>query len=152
MFTVLLSCIAYIDDIFGGGGNSAKCMICTKISYNGHLTNWTISHFFFYMILAMLCPDNLLLIIGIGVMWEFIELYFEYSSKIDHDNFLCRNKLLNNCSQKMSSTDFWNHYLGFKEHKFSLFWCSSGLVGQLLDIAFDILGAFTGVFLVRNYF
>ena len=151
-FSVLLAFISHIDELFGGGGNSAECLVCTKVSYNGHLTNWTVSHFVFFMVLAMICPDNLYLIIGIGVFWEFIELYFEYVSKLRHDSILCEQKLIDTCTHKMSSEDFWKHYLGFKEHPYSLYWCSSGLVGQLLDITFDIAGAYTGVYLATNHF
>jgi hypothetical protein len=151
LFSVLLTCMEYIDDLFGGGGSLGKCMVCTKVSYNGHLTNWTISHFVFFMILGMICPDSIGFIIAIGVFWEFVELFFEYLTKNGSGSILCKY-VVDTCTHTMSNDDFWKHYLGFKEHSQSLYWCSSGFVGQILDIIFDVAGVYTGAYLAKNHF
>jgi hypothetical protein len=139
-----------IDDMFGGSGPTANCTLCTSVGYNGHLTNWTLSHFLFFLILGIICPGNLNLIIFLGIAWEIVELYFEYLNKVIHNDFYCKN-MPNSCHNRMTSSEFWNHYFGIKEHKFGLYWCSSGFNGQILDILSDTLGVILGAYISNNY-
>jgi hypothetical protein len=133
-----------IDLLFGGHNN---CFICTKINFNGYLTNWTTSHFIVFAISGYLCPKNIYMLIAIGILWEIVELFFEYTSKINNQGFLC-NHIMPNCDKKtISKKEFWDHYLGVNNHDLTLFWCSGGMVGSILDIIADTLGVYVGRYL-----
>ena len=132
-----------INKLFGGGDVNANCFICTKVNYNGYFTNWTLSHFVVFVIAAYFCPRNIYILIVLGIAWEIVELYLEYTSKFNHGSVLC--KAVINCdTTDISKTHFWHHYFGIRNNKLSLFWCSGGFVGSLLDIVANILGVFTG--------
>ena len=114
--------------------------------FNGYLTNWTVSHFIAFLIAGYISPKSVYYIILVGILWEFIELFFEYNSKTNHQHFLCKKKIIE-CPKKISKRDFWNHYLGIKDYNFTLMWCSGGLIGALLDIFVDTLGVYTGIYI-----
>jgi hypothetical protein len=132
-----------IDGIFGG---FTDCLICTKVRFNGYLTNWTISHYFAFLIAGYICPKNVYFIIFAGILWEFVELFLEYNSKINHEHILCTSKLIE-CETKMSTHEFWEHYLGIKEHNTTYVWCSGGMVGSLIDIVINTFGVYTGIYI-----
>jgi len=133
-----------IDVLFGSDNN---CLICTKINYNGYLTNWTISHFIVFAISAYLCPKSIYTLIALGVLWEIIELFFEYTSRTNNNGFLCKN-IMPYCDDKITTKkEFWNHYLGYENKNLLLFWCSGGLNGSIMDILADILGIYVGRYL-----
>ena len=133
-----------IDEYIGGFNN---CLICTKVHFNGYITNWTITHFIAFLVAGFISPRNLYLIIFAGVSWEIVELYLEYTSKQNHDNILCKTSIIK-CKEKMEYHNFWNHYLGIKEHeKTQLIWCSGGLLGSIMDIIVNTIGVYTGVYI-----
>ena len=145
-FIIALFVILYIDvidNIFGGFDN---CFICTKVHFNGYLTNWSISHFIVFLIAGYICPESVYYIILFGISWEVIELFFEYISKTNHQHFLCKKKIIE-CTKQLSTREFWNHYLGIKESNSILMWSSGGLLGALLDIFVDTLGVYTGIYI-----
>jgi hypothetical protein len=51
------------------------------------------------------------------------------------------------CKEPLSNDHFWKHYLGFENKHLSLFWCSGGLVGGIMDIIADIMGVYVGKYL-----
>lgn len=133
-----------IDHYIGGFDN---CAICTKIHFNGYITNWSITHFIAFLVAGFISPRNLYFIIFAGVSWEIVELYLEYNSKLNHENILCKKNIIK-CEKEMNSHDFWNHYLGIKEHKNTQYiWCSGGLLGSVMDIIVNTIGTYTGVYL-----
>jgi len=131
---------------FGGSLEKAKCFVCKKVNYNGYLTNWTISHFVVFLIVGYLCPSHIYFFIGIGILWELIEFYLEYTSKFNKHSFLC-NGVVQCSEKKISKTQFWHHFLGIKNNNINIYWNSGGLVGSLLDIVADVLGLLTGSYL-----
>ena len=142
-----ISIILYAKDMDMLFGSHDNCFVCTKINYNGYLTNWTISHFVVFAISGYLCPNNTYLLIAIGVLWEIIELFLEYTSKTNNKGFLCKN-VMPHCDTKITpKKEFWNHYLGYNNKNLILFWCSGGLNGTIMDILFDILGIYLGRYL-----
>ena len=146
---ILVSFIQQINDLFGGYDD---CMICTPLHFNGYLSNWTISHLLVFVIIGYLCPKQIILIIFLGVLWEIIELYMEYISKTNHNHPLV--KLLNlKCESKITPTQFWDHYFGIRKyhHKKTLFWCSGGFLGSILDIIADTTGAYIGIYLSQKF-
>jgi hypothetical protein len=151
IFLVIVGIVVFlyesqINKVFGGSLGKANCFLCKKINYNGYLTNWTVSHFAVFLIVGFLCPTQIYTFIGIGILWEFIELYLEYTSKFNKQSVLCDNIVECN-SAKISKTDFWHHFLGIRDNKISIYWNSGGLVGSLLDIVADILGLVVGRYL-----
>jgi len=146
---ILIMFIKQINDMLGGYEN---CYICTPLHFNGYLSNWTISHFIVFLIIGYICPTHFYLIIFLGILWEIVELYMEYISKTNHDHPLV--KLLNlNCESKITTKQFWDHYLGIQPYNKNktLFWCSGGLLGSILDIITDIAGVYTGIY-ISKYF
>ena len=140
---------SFINNIFGGSDKNANCLVCTNIHFNGYLTNWTVSHFLTFMIAGYICPKRVYLIILSGILWEIWELIMEYNSKTNHQNILCKLNVVE-CNKKMSSHDFWKHYIGFEEQPDqSLYWCSGGLLGAILDITADILGVYSGIYIAN---
>jgi len=135
--------IAEIDNIFGGIDD---CLVCTKYHFNGYFTNWGISHYFAFLIAGYISPKNVYYIIFAGVLWEIIELYYEYISKLNHQHFLCKKKILD-CTIKVSEDEFWQHYLGIKDCNITLPWPNGGLLGSVSDITVNILGIYTGIYI-----
>ena len=139
--TILLN---VIDDYIGGFDD---CFICTKVHFNGYITNWTITHFIAFLVAGIISPRNLYYIIFAGICWEITELYFEYTSKLNHDNILCKKNILK-CEKEMTSRDFWYHYFGITEHKNTQYvWSSGGFLGAIMDIIVNTFGVYTGVYL-----
>jgi hypothetical protein len=104
------------------------------------------------MIAGYLFPKQFYLILFLGILWEIVELYMEYISKTNHNHPLV--KLLNlNCESKITTQQFWDHYLGVEPYdkNKTLFWCSGGLLGSLLDIGADTAGVFSGIY-ISKYF
>jgi len=144
---ILISFIDTINNVLGGYDN---CTICTPIHFNGYLSNWTLSHYLVFLMVGYLAPKRISLIIIMGIVWEVIELYMEYISKTQYDHPLV--KLLHlDCSTNIDEHKFWNHYFGFRKYhdKKTLFWCSGGFLGSVLDIIADIAGAYTGIYLAK---
>ena len=142
---VVIIFITEIDEYFGGFDN---CLICTKVHFNGYLTNWSISHFIAFLVAGFISPRNLYFIIFAGISWEIVELYFEYTSKRNHDNILCKKKIIK-CKEKIiNSHDFWKHYFGIKKYQdIQYLWCSGGFLGAIIDIIVNTCGAYTGIYL-----
>jgi hypothetical protein len=145
-----------IDTVIGGSTNTeynkANCLICNQVGINGQLSNWNVLHMLLFIIFGILCPNNYIYIIFIGIIWEFIELFFEYLNKVNHNSFYCKY-MPNSCAEKISSDEFWNHYFGIKKYKNSLYWCSSGFIGQIIDIIFNTIGIYIGILIAKsNYF
>ena len=145
--------IKEIDDILGGENDEFGRKIRYIYFKGGQFSYWTITHFLFFMLLGFICPDSLLLIIFIGILWELIELFFEYDRQTIQSKFLC--KFINNCDKNsiISKSTFWNMYLGKSSNTNRLFYCSAGYVGQILDIIFNIVGYLFGASIhkiVRN--
>ena len=119
----------------------------------GCLSTWTISHFFFFFILGLICPNSLLLIIILGIIWECIEFFFELDSQTIHSKFLCSK--INNCNKKKKkSSKFLKEYIGYlipkdKTRENYFYWCSGGILGQILDIISNIIGYLLGALLHR---
>ena len=109
----------------------------------GYFSIWTVSHFLFYMLLGKICPNNLLLIIVMGIMWELLELYFEYNKQVIQGKLLCR--YINNCDNinKISNSEFWNTYFGINNNR-KLYYCSGGYLGGIFDITANIFGYIIG--------
>jgi hypothetical protein len=132
-----------ISKAFGGNGQHAKCTVCTKVAFNGYLTNWTVSHFVLYLILSYLRPQYSTFFILLGILWEIIELLLEYMSQFDHKNVMC--KLLTKCKKTFrNKTQFWQHYFGIRDSGLDVYWCSGGLVGSMMDIVANTLGVIAG--------
>jgi hypothetical protein len=147
--TVLVIFIKPINHILGGYDN---CAICTPIHFNGYLSNWTLSHFVVFAFIGYLAPKRIKLIVCMGIIWELMELYMEYISKTNHNHVLV--KLLHlQCDTKLREDQFWNHYFGVRKYHptKTLFWCSGGFIGSVLDIIVDIAGVYTGIFLNYNF-
>jgi hypothetical protein len=133
-----------IDQYIGGFDN---CLICTKVHFNGYITNWSITHFIAFLVAGFISPRNLYFIIFAGICWEITELYLEYTSKLNHDNILCKKNIIK-CDKEMNSHEFWNHYLGITEHENTQYtWSSGGFLGAIMDIIVNTFGAYTGVYL-----
>jgi hypothetical protein len=137
-----------ISKAFGGNGQHAKCTVCTKVAFNGYLTNWTVSHFVMYLILSYLRPQYAVFFIVMGILWEIIELILEYISQFDHKNALCR---LITCKKTFrNKTQFWQHYFGIRDSGLDVYWSSGGLVGSVMDILANILGVYVGYTLATH--
>ena len=136
--------IKELDDILGGENDEFGRKIRYIYFKGGQFSYWTITHFLFFMLLGFICPNSLLLIILLGIIWELIELYFEYDRQTIQTPFLC--KYINNCkvNDTISKSEFWKIYIGESSNKNRLFYCSAGYVGQLLDIIFNITGYLFG--------
>ena len=132
-----------IDNIFGGVDN---CLVCTKIHFNGYFTNWGISHFFAFMVAGYISPKNVYYIISTGILWEIIELYYEYTSKLNHEHYLCKKNILQ-CTTKISEDEFWQHYLGIKDCNVKLEWPNGGLLGSTSDIIVNTIGVYIGIYI-----
>lgn len=144
IMTVVVIIFLYdINHLLGG----FDCKICTKVHFNGYITNWSISHFITFLVAGFISPRNFYLIVIAGVVWEFLELFFEYTSRRNHDSILCKIKILR-CEEELNSQDFWNHYFGIKEHKHTQYtWSSGGMLGSIMDIIVNTLGVYTGIYL-----
>jgi hypothetical protein len=136
--------IKELDDILGGENDEYGRKIRYIYFKGGQFSYWTITHFLFFMLLGFICPNSLLLIIIVGILWELIELYFEYDRQTIQSSFLC--KYINNCDKKdlIYKSTFWKTYIGELSNKNRLFYCSAGYVGQILDIVFNIVGYLFG--------
>ncbi len=145
---ILVIFIKPINYLFGGYDD---CFICRPLHFNGYLSNWTLSHFMVFVIVGFLVPKQIKLIILLGILWEIIELYMEYISKTNHQHPIVKLLRLN-CDTKLTPDQFWNHYFGVREYhpKKTLFWCSGGFLGSILDIIADIAGAYTGIYLYKK--
>ena len=146
---ILVSYIKQLNQLFGGYDD---CTICTPLHFNGYLSNWTLSHYFVFVIIGYLCPKSVWIIIFMGILWEVIELYLEYISKTNVNHPLV--KLLHlDCKTQITPNEFWNHYLGIRKFHSTktLFWCSGGLIGSVLDILADIAGLYTGIYIARKF-
>jgi len=144
---ILITFIKQINQLFGGYDN---CSICTPLHFNGYLSNWTLSHYLVFLVVGYLAPKRIALIVFMGIAWEVMELYMEYISKTNHNHILV--KLLHlDCDTKLEPKQFWNHYFGVRKYhpKKTLFWCSGGFIGSILDIIADIAGAYTGIYLTK---
>lgn len=145
--TLSIVVIIFLNEIDMYIGGFDDCLICTKLHFNGYITNWSITHFLAFLVAGFISPKNLYFIIFAGVSWEIVELYLEYTSKLNHDNILCKRNIIK-CKEKMDSDEFWNHYLGIKEHKNTRYiWCSGGFIGSIMDIIVNTVGIYTGVYL-----
>jgi hypothetical protein len=148
LFFMTIIVIKYIDVIDFYFGGLDDCLICTKVHFNGYLTNWSISHYITFLIAGYISPESVYIIILAGVLWEIVELILEYTSKTNHDSFLCSTRILKYCKIKMTNEEFWHHYFGIKEHKDTKFiWSSGGFLGALLDIIINTLGVYSGIYI-----
>lgn len=146
-FAVLVAVvITFMDKIHVMIGGFTKCYICTKVHFNGYITNWSITHFIAFLVAGLISPKSVYYIIVAGIVWEVFELYLEYTSKRNHSSILCKNNIID-CTKQMSDTEFWNHYLGIKEHEYTQIWCSGGLLGSVFDIIINTLGVYSGIYL-----
>lgn len=141
---VIFIYIKEIDDILGGDNDEFGRKIRYIYFKGGQFSYWTITHFAFFMLLGFICPDSLLFIIFLGILWELIELYFEYDRQTNQNTFLC--KYINNCNKKdlIPKSKFWKIYTGNVVEPNRLFYCSAGYIGQILDIVFNIVGYLFG--------
>ena len=147
VIVILIAFIKPINKLLGGYDN---CFICTPLHFNGYFSNWTITHYLAFLIVGYLAPKHIVLIIFLGIAWEVTEVYMEYISKTQHDHVLV--KLLNlNCDTKLTPDQFWKHYFGVRKfhRKKTLFWCSGGFFGSVVDIIADIAGAYSGIYLSK---
>lgn len=146
---ILIYFIKPINNFLGGYDD---CFICKPIHFNGYLSNWTLTHYILFVIVGYLCPKNIKLIVFLGILWEVIELYMEYISKTNPNHVLV--KLLHlQTDTTLPPDQFWDHYFGIRKYhpNKTLFWCSGGFLGSVLDIISDIAGAYTGIFIVKNF-
>jgi len=146
---ILIAYIKQLNQLFGGYDD---CAICTPLHFNGYLSNWTLSHYIVFVIVGYLAPTYFKFIVFLGILWEVVELYFEYISKTNPTHLVV--KLLHlDCKTQLTPNQFWNHYFGIRKfhHSKTLFWCSGGLVGSILDIMADIAGVYTGIFIARKF-
>ena len=148
---VLFIFVNDFDKLFGGEYDKygrSKRSIYFK---GGQLSFWNLSHFLFFMFIGLNCPNSLLLIILLGVIWEGVELYLEYDRQTNQNAFLC--KFINDCKNKkiVSRSKFWKMYTGNLDEFEKLFYCSSGYIGQLLDIFFNISGYLVGAYIHNNF-
>ena len=134
---------------FGGGDKTAECMLCTKVTFNGFFTNWTISHLLFFFIAALVAPSYPYVLIALGVFWEAVELFLEYNCQTNAATPL--RHIVSKCHKQMNPTEFWRHYFGKKDSKKSIYWCSGGFVGSLMDILADTLGVVLGMWFTHRY-
>jgi hypothetical protein len=141
--------IKQIDDYLGGKDDEFGRKERYIYFKGGQFSYWTISHFLFFMFLGFICPKNLILVILLGLLWELMELYFEYDRQTKQTPFFC--KYINNCkiSPKISKNKFWKLYTGRNSTPNKLFYCSAGYIGQILDVVFNILGYLFGSALNR---
>uniref|UniRef100_A0A6C0B7J2 Uncharacterized protein n=1 Tax=viral metagenome TaxID=1070528 RepID=A0A6C0B7J2_9ZZZZ len=144
---ILVTFIKQINKLFGGYDN---CAICTPLHFNGYLSNWTLSHYLVFLIVGYLAPNRFTFIVIMGIAWEVMELYMEYISKTNHTHPLVKLLRLE-CDTKLHEDQFWKHYFGIRKYhpKKTLFWCSGGFIGSVLDIVADIAGAYTGIYLTK---
>lgn len=147
LLTLSVVVIIFLNKIDNYIGGFDDCLICSKLHFNGYITNWSITHFIAFLVAGFISPRNLYFTIFAGVSWELVELYLEYTSKRNHDSILCKRNIIE-CKEEMDSHDFWNHYLGIKEHNHTQYvWCSGGLLGSVIDIIVNTTGIYTGVYL-----
>jgi len=62
-----------------------------KIVEDYNITYWHISHFTYYFILGLLCPNNYCLFMLMGVLWELIERV--YGKMIGQEDYWTSNGL-----------------------------------------------------------
>jgi hypothetical protein len=148
-FIIMIFIVRYqksLNKIFGG---TKDCALC----YNwqgGSLSNWQGTHFLLFMIGGIICPDNFKTFLFMGILWEIIELTIEYQEKRNEKHTLCKHT--NNCSNiTMSKSEFWKAYFG-KTKSDSLYYCSQGFYGQLLDVTCNSLGYLLGIYLHKHVF
>jgi hypothetical protein len=112
---------------------------------------WTITHFMCWVLVGLACPNVMYLAFIIAIIWEVLELIFEYDKQVTQSELLC--KYINDCSKQppISKELFWKQYFGQAKPKYELFYCSGGFYGQLLDMVVNTMGFMTGAYLHTKY-
>jgi hypothetical protein len=133
----------YVNDMLGGAGAAGKCLICKKVTYNGYITNWWLTHILLFAVLGFLIPKYSTILIVLGIVWEVIEFALDMDEHV-----VC----LMTCHETpfRNVKEFWHHYTGTQETKKELYWSSGGLVGSMLDILADMFGVYVGVWLAHR--
>jgi hypothetical protein len=126
-----------------------------KIYFKGGvISTWTLTHFLLFLFLGVICPNNIVLIIILGVLWEMLEFYLEYDRQTVCSKLLC--KYVNKCYDKIPKHKFMNNYLGkSNDINVNLYYCSGGYLGQIFDIVANISGYLIGIGInkiVRNLY
>lgn len=149
LIVVIIICTSnkLIDNIFGMAADNT-CSFCFPIGNNGQITGWTISHFFLFLILGIICPDNFTFILIAGISWEILEFIVEYHNKVLNNSL---SKLITNSDKKITSDEFWHYYYGKSHNPSGFYWSSSGGTGQVLDVIMDLLGYITGSYIASYY-
>ena len=149
---IIIVYIEKIDNLLGGENDEYGRKVRYIYFKGGQISYWSFTHFLFFMLLGFICPGYLYLIIVLGVIWELMELFFEYNRQTEQSEILC--KYVNKCKniKKISKSKFWDIYLGRENKPTRLFYCSAGYLGQLLDILFNIVGYIFGAKLHRMFF
>jgi hypothetical protein len=142
---LILTSNKLIDKIFKLGDDT--CSYCISVGNNGQITGWTISHFFLFLILGIICPNNFTFILIAGISWEILEFIAEYHNKVLNNSL---SKLITNSDKKIKSDEFWHYYYG-KSNSSDFYWSSSGATGQVIDVIMDLLGYITGSYIALHY-
>ena len=156
-FEILISLIIIIyhdliDNIVSGHEISYKQKKQYIYFHGGQVSFWNLLHILFFSFLGYICPNSIRFIIFTGIIWEIVELYFEYDFQTVRSQLMC--DYVNNCNNKqkiISPKQFWNVYIGKKElDNKALFFCSSGFYGQIIDIISNIIGVYIGSYLATR--
>lgn len=120
--------------------------------HGGQVSFWNFLHILFFIFLGYICPNSRGFIIFTGIIWEIVELYFEYDYQTLRSQLICN--YVNDCTTKqkrINSKEFWNVYIGNNglDSK-SLIYCSSGFYGQFIDIVCNIIGVYIGSYLATR--
>lgn len=147
---LILTSNKFIDKIFRMGDDT--CSYCISVGNNGQITGWTISHFFLFLILGIICPNNFTFICVAGISWEILEFIMEYHNNV-LNNSLSKfiTKFITNSDKKITSDEFWHYYYGKSHNPHGFYWSSCGGTGQVLDVIMDLLGYITGSYIASYY-
>ena len=98
---------------------------------DGEYTLWPVLHFILYFFLGFMCPNHWAFILGMGVVWEIIEISLNYMNK---DNF-----------KRIHEEDIKRELGTGTNNIYDEYWWA----GTWTDVVFNLLGFALGFFL--NY-
>ena len=139
-----------VDGIFTGNFVRSGDQLGGHIYFNGgQFGYWNLTHFLFFLSLGIICPNKLLWFQMFGILWEIMEFYFEYDKQVTQTPLIC--KYIRSCkgTKKITSKEFFNKFFGRK--KGVLYFCSSGIYGQIIDVVANSSGYLLGSYFFNKY-
>lgn len=157
IFLITFYAILFHSDIINmavGGRDDKTSKYNIGLYFNGGLIClWNLTHFLLFAFIGFICPNKFWFAAIIGIIWEFMEFYFEYDRNLIRSNLMC--KYVNDCNVQPSvktSAEFFKVYLGKSKKYKTLYYCSQGIYGQLIDIMFNSAGYMLGSYIFNKYY